>query len=151
MYPGMSRVVLRQVVAVPDIPQKEALGTVWACKKYAGYIATDHRPLVPLLITTSNYLPPWALWFSYASPGLTVLCIGIGLIIVHRKFLYTAGTLSCVPVTLIDDNKYKEDIKIELFVYAVISCQWARTTWENIEIPNRETLHVLVVRVLSLF
>ena len=49
MYPGMSRIVLGQVVAVLNIPQKEALGTVWACKKFVGYIITDHRPLVPLL------------------------------------------------------------------------------------------------------
>ena len=112
----MSRVVLGQVRTVLDIPPVQQAWNI------------SH-------LEYCDSVTPLQVWLYY-------VCISS----VRRKFLYTAGGRSCVPVTLIDDNKHKKDIKIELFVYAVISCQWARTTWENIEMPNRKTLHVHILQ-----
>lgn len=80
--------------------EKEALGIVWACKKFKDYVLckhisfeTDHKPLIALLSKAAlANQPPRVLrfrlrlsWFSYDITH------------VPGKLLYTADTLSRAP------------------------------------------------------
>ena len=91
--------------------EKEALGTTWACEKFATYvlgkkiaIETDHKPLVPLLGTKHlDCLPPRILRFR-----LRLARFDYDIEHVPGKHLYTAVTLSRSPLPTTGDKRLEE-------------------------------------------
>ena len=102
--------------------EKEALGIIWACDKFKDYILgkkisleTDHKPLVPLLGTTSlANLPPRILRFRLRLSHFQYTISHI-----PGKLLYTANTLSRAPVNTV--SKDKEEVGMNSFVQAIVS------------------------------
>ena len=102
--------------------EKVALALVWSCEKFATYVVgkrieieTDHKPLVPLLSTTSlDCLPPRILHFR-----LRLTRFDYSICHVPGKSLYTADTLSRAPIPS-TEQVFEEDSEVESFVQAVI-------------------------------
>ena len=77
--------------------RKRHLAITWACDKFHDYligkrflIETDHKPLVPLLITKQpDSLPPRVLWFQ-----LRLMRFDYTIEHVPGKLLYVADALS---------------------------------------------------------
>lgn len=104
--------------------EKEALALVWACEKFQDYVLgkhidleTDHKPLVPLMSTTSlDSLPPRVLRFR-----LCLMRFSYSICHVAGKYLYTADTLSRAPVSHPDAADILEDHLTECFVNNVLA------------------------------
>ena len=104
--------------------EKEALALVWACEKFQDYVLgkhidleTDHKPLVPLMSTTSlDSLPPRVLRFRLRS-----MRFSYSIQHVAGKYLYTADTLSRAPVSQPDAADEVEDHLTECFVNNVLA------------------------------
>ena len=81
--------------------EKETVATIWASKKFAGYILgkwisikTDHKPLVPILgIKRLDNLPPRVLRFR-----LRLNRFNHSISCVLGKYMYIADTLSQTPI-----------------------------------------------------
>ena len=97
--------------------EKEALATTWACEKFADYIVgkhivieTDHKPLVPLLSRKRlENLPPRILRFR-----LRLSRFDYAIEHVPGKLLYTADTLSRVPVCSVEREELSFQEEVEL-------------------------------------
>ena len=105
--------------------EKEALATTWASEKFSSYligkhfiIETDHKPLVPLLNSTSlDSLLPRILRFR-----LRMMRYNYTVTHVPGKYLYTADTLSHTPRQSEDiEDSSTLQMVTEAFVATVVS------------------------------
>ena len=100
--------------------EKEALTITWSCEKFSDYILrsrfeieTDHKPLVPLMISKHlNDLPPRVLRFR-----LRMAKFGYEVRHVPGKYLCTADTLSRDPISEPEPDPLEGEV--ELFVESV--------------------------------
>ena len=119
--------------------EKEALATTWACEKFTDYILgkkilieTDHKPLVPLLTKKRlESLPPRILHFR-----LRLSRFDYHIEHVPGKLLYTADTLSRLPVSSADIREITLQDEAEMSAAVAISNLPAST--ERVDIYKSE-------------